>query len=120
MTSEVEEHYGGRSEINRLVMEACADDYEEFSMIVSEIEKWRNGDPNAPTIHQIEEALIQSIENKDIEAFEENDCRLCLTTVLPDHETISRLWFYVTGQGKKWVREMCEIERNEISTSENA
>ena len=101
-------------------MEACANDYEEFSMIVSEIEKWTNGDPNAPTIRQIEEALIQSIANKDIEAFEEHDCGLCLTTLLPDHETISKLWFYVTERGKKWVQEMCEIESNEVSTSENA
>ncbi len=112
--------YGGRSEFNRLVMEACANDYEEFSMVVSEIEKWTDGDPNAPTISQIEEALVQSIANKDIEAFEVHDCELRLTTVEPDHETISELWFYVTEQGKKWVQEMCEIESNEVSTSENA
>jgi hypothetical protein len=117
MMSEMEEKYGRRSEINRLVIEACADDYEEFSMIVSEIEKWTNGDPNAPTIRQIEEALVQSIANKDIEAFEVHDCELRLTTVQPDHETISDLWFYVTEQGKKWVQEMCEIESNEVSKS---
>ena len=108
------EKYEHRSETNRLVMRACADDYEEFSMIVSEIEEWTNVDPNAPTIHQIEEALVQSITNKDIEAFEVHECRLRLTTVLPDHETISELWFYVTEQGKKWVQEMCEIESDEF------
>jgi hypothetical protein len=116
MTSEVEEHYGGRSEINRLVIEACADDYEEFSMIVSEIEKWTKGGPTAPTTGQIEEALVQSIANKDIEAFEVHGCELHLTTVQPDHETISDLWFYVTEQGKNWIREMCEIESNEVSS----
>jgi hypothetical protein len=118
--SAMEGKYGGRSESNRLVMEACADDYEEFSMVVSEIEKCTNGDPNAPTISQIEEALVQSVANKDIEAFEVHDCRLRLTPVQPGHETISELWFFVTEQGKKWVQEMCEIESNVVSTSENA
>jgi len=118
MLSEMIGKYGGRSEINRLVMESCADDYEEFNMIVSEIEEWTNGDPNAPTIRQIEEALVQSITNMDIAAFEVHDCRLRLTTALPDHETISELWFYVTEQGKKWVQETCEIEKDEVSKSE--
>lgn len=112
--------YGQRSETYRLVMEACADNFEEFSMIVSEIAKWTNGDPSSPTISQIEEALVQSITNKDIEAFEVHNWRLRLTPVLPDHETIKELWFYVTEQGKKWVQEMREIESEKISTSENA
>jgi hypothetical protein len=120
MMSEVVGQRGGRSKTNRLVMEACADDYEEFSMVVSEIKKWTNCAPNAPTIHQIKEALIESIANKDLQAYEEHDCRICLTTVLPDHETTSELWFYVTEQGKKWVQEMSEFESNEVSTSENA
>jgi hypothetical protein len=101
-------------------MEACADDYEDFRMIVSEIKKWTNRDPDAPTIRQIKEALIESIANRDIEACEEHDCRICLTTVLPDHDTISGLWFYVTEQGKKWVQEMSEIQSSEVSTPENA
>ena len=120
MTSGIEEHYGGRSELNRLVMEACADDYEEFSMIVSEIEKWTKGNPNAPTIGQIEDALVQSIADKDIDSFEVHEHSLRLITIQPDHEIIGELWFYVTERGKKWVQEMCEIESNEISTSENA
>jgi uncharacterized Zn finger protein len=114
------DEYGQRSETNRLVMEACADDYEEFSMIVSEIEKWTNGDPNAPTIRQIEEALVQSIAHKDIEAFEVYGDRLRVTTKQPDHETISELWFYVTEQGKKWVQKMCEIEGDVVPKSEIA
>ena len=83
-------------------------------MIVSEIEKWTSGDTGAPTLLQIKEALIQSIADKDIEAFQVDENRLCLTTVPPDHETIGELWFYVTERGKKWVQEMCEIESNEV------
>jgi len=104
MFSEMSGQHGGRSDIDRLVMRACADDYEEFSMIVSEIEKWTTGDPNAPTIRQIQEALIQSITNRDIDAFEVADCELRLTSILPDLETIGELWFYVTEQGRKWVQ----------------
>jgi hypothetical protein len=117
MMSEMEDKYGGRSEVIRLVMEACANDYEEFNMIVSEVGRSTKGDPNAPTISQIEEALVQSIANKDIEAFEVHDCELHLTTVQPDHKIISEFWFYVTEQGKKWVQEMCKIEGNEVSKS---
>jgi hypothetical protein len=117
MMSEMEEKYGGRSEVNRLVMEACANSYEEFNMIVSEVGRWTNGDPNAPTMRQIEEALVQSIANKEIQAFEVHDCERHLTTVQPDHETISDLWFYVTEQGKKWVQQMCGIESNEVLKS---
>jgi hypothetical protein len=111
--------YGRRSETNRLVMEACANDYEEFSMMVSDIGKWTKGESNAPTIGELEEALVQSIANKDIDAFEEQEDGLRLTTLPPNHETIGTIWFYATEQGKKWVKEMCEIENNEVSTSKS-
>src|ERR1035437_3412602 len=94
------EKYGHRSETNRLVMEACADDYEEFSMIVSEIEEWTNGASDSPDVNGIVNALIQSIADKDIEAYEVREHRLQLTTVQPDRASIADLWFYVTDKGK--------------------
>ncbi len=114
------EKYGQRSETNRLVMEACADDYEEFSMIVSEIAKWTNGTPHAPSVSQIEHALLQSIADNDISAFEVYENRLRLTVTRPDHESISTLWFYVTEQGKERLKETDAEETKLIPSAAKA
>jgi hypothetical protein len=99
-------------------MAACADDYEEYSMIVSEIAKWTKDSPDAPNVYQIEEALLESIANKDIDVYEVYEGRLRLTTAPPNHERIGELWFYVSEQGKTWVRGIDPIEIGSISTSE--
>jgi hypothetical protein len=86
-------------------MEACADDYEEFSMIVSEIAKWTSGAKDAPSVGQIEQALFQSLTDNDIEAYEVQENRLQRTTAQPDHSSVAEFWFYITEQGKKWLKE---------------
>lgn len=110
------EEYGGRSEFNRLVMEACANDYEEFSMIVSEIAKWTKDASDVPNVNQIEQALFESIANADVDVYEVHECRLRLIATPLKHEKMGELWFYVSEQGKTWVRESNQIETDRTCT----
>ena len=88
-------------EVVRMVLEAVANDYEELEMIMSEIAKWTGSVNDVPDRNRIEHALMASILNKDVKAYEysEKSCRFIPTT--PDHQTLHTLWFYITAQGKE-------------------
>jgi hypothetical protein len=97
-------------ELGRMVLEAVANDYEELEMIVSEIVKWAGSINDAPNRNQIEYALMVSIADKDVEAYEysEKSCRYIPTSA--DSQTLHTLWFYITEQGKERLQRLEDEE----------
>jgi uncharacterized Zn finger protein len=81
-------------------MQAVADDFEEFEMIVSEIAKWTNANDGVPNSTQIERALLKAIADKRVKAYEADGPSNQLTETQADSENLQRLWFYITDQGK--------------------
>lgn len=92
---------GHSHELNLMVLDAVANDYEGFDMVVGEITDWTKNSTHEPNVDQIESALMKSIADRDIQAYEysESSCRYLAVEV--DPETIRTCWFYITEQGKK-------------------
>jgi hypothetical protein len=56
-----------------MVAEACANDYEDFNMIVSEVTRWTKSEFKAPDIGEIENALMSAIADNEVVAYEGNN-----------------------------------------------
>jgi hypothetical protein len=99
-------------ELGRMVLEAVANDYEELEMIISEIVDWTGSGNDAPDRNQIELALLMSITNRDVEAYEysEKSCRFIPTPA--DPQKLHTLWFYITEQGKERLRRLEEEDKD--------
>jgi hypothetical protein len=87
-------------ELDYLVLQAVANDFEEFEMIVSDIAKWTTGEQTAPDPGQIETALITAIDNGEITAYECSETSNQFIATRADTETLRAYWFYITEQGK--------------------
>ena len=86
-------------ELEYLVLQAVANDFEEFEMIASEIAKWTTGDESAPDASQIEQVLMKTISNDDVRAYEPREGHRQLVATQADPQKIHSLWFYITEQG---------------------
>jgi hypothetical protein len=89
-------------ELRRTVLQAVADDYEELEMIISEIVKWTSrGGNDTPDRSQIEHALMASITDKDVQAYQPSEPSGQLIPAMADPQNLHTLWFYITEQGKE-------------------
>ncbi|MGA3370133.1 MAG: hypothetical protein ABSC48_00055 [Terracidiphilus sp.] len=97
-------------ELERMVVEAVADDYEEFATIVQCIARCMSKVHDAPDENEIEQSLMKSIADSDVIAYEESEelHRLIATEANP--QNIRTLWFYITKQGKERLRRLEEEE----------
>jgi hypothetical protein len=93
-----------------LVLQAVANDFEEFEMIVGEIAKWTNGYQAAPDRRQIEQALMTAIAGEDIKAYEPREGHRQLVATQADPRKIHSLWFYITEQGKSRMQRLEALE----------
>jgi molybdopterin synthase catalytic subunit len=102
-----------------MVLDAVADDYEDFDMVVAEVSKWMGNSARTPDAAQVAQALMESIAEKDVQAFEYAESSSRYILVEAKLETIRDRWFYITEQGK---RKLCEpvdraaLTRNRIDT----
>jgi molybdopterin synthase catalytic subunit len=96
---------GNRLEIRERILDAVANDYEEFDMVVAEVSKRKNNVAELPDAAQIEQALIELIAEKDVQAFEFIEGSSRYVPVEAKLETIRDRWFYVTEQGKRKLSE---------------
>jgi hypothetical protein len=84
------------TELDRLVVQGCADDYEDFDMIVSEVIKWTRSEFKAPEVNEIENALLESIAKADVIAYAYSETHQKFVATQADHQNIRTLWFYIT------------------------
>jgi len=95
-----------------MILLSVADDYEELEMIISEIVKRAGSGNDAPDRNQIEHALIVSIADKDVEAYEYSEKYCRFISALADPQNLHTLWFYITEQGKERLRGLEEEDKN--------
>jgi molybdopterin synthase catalytic subunit len=94
-----------RDQLREMVLDAVANDYEDFDMVVAEVSKWMSNSARTPDIAQVAQALMESIAEKDVQAFEFVEGTSRYVPVEAKLETIRDRWFYVTEQGKRKLSE---------------
>ncbi len=87
------------NDLKYLVLQAVANDFEEFEMIVGEIGKWTSGDKPSPDAGRIEDALMKAIADEEVKAYEPREGHRQLVPRQADPQKIHSLWFYITKQG---------------------
>jgi hypothetical protein len=99
-----------RDELERVVLQAVANDYEEFEMVVRDVRKWMGKVYDEPEIGQIEQVLQKSIVDDFVKAYEcsETFCQVIATQANPPRS--HSLLFYITEQGKERLRRLEEEE----------
>ncbi|MGD0730978.1 MAG: hypothetical protein ABR956_06920 [Terracidiphilus sp.] len=97
-------------ELEYLVLQAVANDFEEFGMIVSDIAKWTSGNQSTPDHRHIEQALMAAIAREEITAYECSETTNQLITTQADTQKLRELWFYITEQGKTRMQRLEAME----------
>jgi hypothetical protein len=92
-------------DLDYLVLQAVADDFEEFEMIVNEITKWTSN-KMTPDVDRIQQALMKATAEGLVRAYESRDHQLVATKA--DPQKIHSLWFYVTEEGKLRMQKLEE------------
>jgi hypothetical protein len=93
-------------DLDYLVLQAVADDFEEFEMIVNEIAKWTK--KTAPDADQVRQALMRAIAGGVIKAYESREGHRQLVATEAASQKIHSLWFYITDQGKLRMQKLEE------------
>jgi hypothetical protein len=93
-------------ELCRLVVHACADDYEDFDMIVSEVTKWTKGDFKTPCISEIENALLKCIADGEVIGYEYSEKLHQFVAAEAKFQSNRTLWFYITEQSKMRFKQL--------------
>lgn len=99
-------------ELDYLVMQAVADDFEEFEMIVNEITKWSVCKDAVPNSEQIERALLEAITERRVKAYAVIGPSNQLTETKANSDNLQGLWFIITDHGKT------QMQRFEASVQE--
>jgi hypothetical protein len=87
-------------DLDYLVLQAVANDFEEFEMIAKEITEWTSNNKTAPGIERIQQALMKAIAEGTVKAYEPREGDHQLVATEADPRKVHSLWFYVTEQGK--------------------
>ncbi len=95
-------------DVDYLVLQAVADDFEEFEMIVNEITKCASNKEAAPDVNRIQQALMTAIAEGIVKAYEPREGHRQLVATEADPQKIHSLWFYITEQGKIRMQELEE------------
>lgn len=94
------------SRAKQYVLRAMADDYEDFETVLSlaqELAKHRGGSLSRP---DIAEALESVIDEGLAQAYVLSPAKSGATPVQFDQREMSKLWFYLTAEGRRKVEEM--------------
>jgi hypothetical protein len=93
-------------DLDYLILQAVADDFEEFEMIVNEIAKWTK--KTAPDADQVQQALMRATAEGVIKAYEPREGHRQLVATEADPQKIHSLWFYITEQGRLRMQKLEE------------
>ena len=84
-------------ELDRVVLEAVSEDYQSFEAVVSKLSQANCG------IAEIQRVLLSSIANKLVAAYLLHADPPYATEVGTDSENISRYWFCITEEGRRYL-----------------
>jgi len=84
-------------ELDRVVLEAVSEDYQSFEAVVSKLSQANCG------IAEIQRVLLSSIANKLVAAYLLHADPPYATEVGADSENISRYWFCITEEGRRYL-----------------
>lgn len=93
------------NELETLIIEAVANDFEQLQGILSQLSAWSLRPLEGTDVVNIERALRDLIVAGDIGAYLLSAGSPYRTVVTVVGEDLSNLWFYITEQGKKRLRE---------------
>jgi hypothetical protein len=85
-------------DLDCLVLQAVANDFEEFEMIVNEITKWTSG-KTTPDVDRIQQALLNAVASGLVKAYEPREGDHHLVATEADPRKLHSLWFYITEEG---------------------
>jgi hypothetical protein len=78
------------NQLEYLVLQAVANDFEDFETIVSEIGKWTTGGEPGPDASQIEHALMMAIADENAKAYQTREGHGQLVATKADPQNIHR------------------------------
>ena len=84
-------------ELDRVVLEAVSEDYQSFEAVVSKLSQANCG------IAEIQRVLLSSIANRLVAAYLLHADPPYATEVGTDSENISRYWFCITEEGRRYL-----------------
>src|SRR5438067_4037675 len=84
-------------ELDRVVLEAVSEEYQSFEAVVSKLSQANCG------IAEIQRVLLSSIANKLVAAYLLHADPPYATEVGTDSESISRYWFCITEEGRRYL-----------------
>jgi hypothetical protein len=99
-----------QDELERVVLQAVANDYEEFATIVQDVARWMSKIWDLPNKQQIERALMKSIADKNVNAYETSDELQQFIATQADPQKIGIQWFYITEQGRQRMQRLEDEE----------
>lgn len=88
------------AELDGIILDVVADDYEDFEMVVSEVSKWAVKSARKVQLFEIERALLHAIEEELVQAFDYSESSAQYIAVKVDGQTLRNRWFYITVAGK--------------------
>lgn len=103
------------NELERSILEAAANDFEQLEAILSQLSDWSRSPFEDADVAKVEAVLRDLIVSDDIGAYKLSTVSPYRTAVTDVGEDLSGLWFYITEQGKKRLRET-EAEQVDPST----
>jgi hypothetical protein len=87
-------------ELEYLVLQSVANDFEEFEMIINEITKCTDKKEAAPNAELIQQALMRAIAEGTVKVYEVREGHHHLIAPETDSPQVRSSWFYITEQGK--------------------
>lgn len=99
---------GARPEVREKVLDAVANDYEKFEMVVAEVSKWMNQTAHGTDADEIAEALMELVADKVVQAFEYAEDSSSYIPIKAELKTIQDRWFYITEQGRRKLTVLAE------------
>lgn len=91
-------------ELYRMIIEAVANDFEEFDTIIDELARWTGENFSRRDVDNIELSLFRSIRDGNVAAFEPSGIPLRLVIAQANHQTIRTQWFRITDRGIGYLK----------------
>lgn len=95
-------------ELDRIILESLSSDFEPFESLVSGIIDRRADSRAIFSVDQIRLSLLRSIANRLVGAYIIHAEPPFVSSVCVSLETVDTRWFYVTEEGRRYLRALVE------------
>ena len=93
-------------ELDRIVLQALSEDCESFDSVVSKLSRLGSFICGVCDVDKVERSLLTSVGNKFVEAYLIHADPPYATAVTVEAGTVSRYWYCITEEGKKYLRSL--------------